>query len=300
MASFDYNHLRYFWAVAHEGSLTRAARHLHVSPSAVSVQVKKLETALGHPLFERRGRGLILTEAGRIALDHADTIFRRGEELVGILQEREGPVRSVLRVGSMATLSRNFQLRFLEPLLGRDDVEIVIRSGALADMIRELEAHRIDVLLTNVTPSRDAATSWVPHAIAEQPVSLVGPPPIPGERRSLEEVLASEALVLPTIESSIRTGFDAFVDRLGIHPRIAAEVDDMAMIRLLAREHHGHAVVPRIVVEDELATGVLAEVAPIPGLMETFVAITPSRRFPNPALRSLLSGGSAPRDRALR
>ena len=134
-------------------------------------------------------------------------------------------------------------------------------------------------------------TSWVAHAIAEQPVSLVGPPRATGaESRELEGVLAQEPLVLPTMASSIRTGFDAYVDRLGIHPKIAAEVDDMAMLRLLAREHVGHAVVPPIVVRDELDAGLLMEIGPIPGLVETFVAITPSRRFPNPLLRSLIQG----------
>ena len=288
MAGFNYNHLRYFWAVAHEGGLTRAANLLHVSPSAVSVQIKKLETELGHALFERRGRELVLTEAGRIALEHADAIFRTGDELVGTLRETEAQARSILRVGSMATLSRNFQLSFLQPILGRDDVGIVVRSGALVELMRELEAHRIDVLLTSVVPHRDASMAWVPHAIDEQPVSVVGPPGRGNRRRPLAEVLADEQLILPTMESGIRLSFDAYVDRLGVTPRVAAEVDDMAMIRLLARAHVGLAVVPPIVVKDELDSGRLVEVAPIPGLVETFFAITPSRRFPHPVLRRLL------------
>src|SRR5690606_21972242 len=123
----NYNHLRYFWAVAHEGNLTRAAARLHVAQSAVSVQIRQLEDQLGHQLFERRGRRLELTEAGRIALDHADAIFEAGAELEGILQARATSARQVLRVGSLATLSRNFQLAFLAPMLGRADVELVIR-----------------------------------------------------------------------------------------------------------------------------------------------------------------------------
>ena len=141
MSTLNYHHLHYFWAVAHEGHLTRAAEKLHVSQSAVSVQIQKLETALGHPLFHRRGRSLELTEAGRIVLDHADAIFSLGRELVGTLGEA-GAERTVLRVGSMATLSRNFQTRFLAPLFGREDVELVIRSGRFADLLRSLEAHR--------------------------------------------------------------------------------------------------------------------------------------------------------------
>lgn len=291
MSTFNYSHLRYFWAVAHDGNLTRAAERLHVSQSAVSVQIQKLEADLGHDLFERRGKQLVLTEAGRIALDHADAIFAMGDELVGTLTERGSLVRQVLRVGALATLSRNFQLTFLQPLLGREDVEVVVRSGAFGDLLQNLEAHRLDVVLSNTAPPRDAATSWVSHALAEQPVSLVGPPKRSRRKRKLEQVLAEEPLVLPSAESSIRMGFDALVDRLGIRPRIAAEVDDMAMLRLLAREHAGLAVVPSIVVKDELDEGLLVEIDQLPGLRESFFAITQSRRFPNPLLRELLGGG---------
>jgi LysR family transcriptional activator of nhaA len=289
----NFHHLHYFWAVAHEGNLTRAAERLHVSQSAVSVQIQKLETDLGHPLFERRGRQLQLTEAGRIVLDHADAIFAMGRDLMGTLRER-GRERIVVRVGSMATLSRNFQLEFLRPLLGREEVEIVVRSGSLAELLRALEAHQLDVVLTNTTPPRDAATAWVAHTLADQPVSLVGPPGARAASRSLADILATEPLLLPVAETGIRADFDALVARLGVTPRIAAEVDDMAMLRLLAREHAGAAVVPAIVVQDELASGVLAEIAPLPGLHEVFSAVTLPRRFPNPLLAELLAAGTVP------
>lgn len=105
----------------------------------------------------------------------------------------------------------------------------------------------------------------------------------------LENRLTTEPLLVPTVESSIRTGFDAMMNRLNIRPNIAAEVDDMAMLRLLAREHVGLAVVPPIVVEDELKGGILYDIAHIPELTEVFFAITLERRFPNPLLRSLIA-----------
>lgn len=291
MAALNYNHLRYFWAVAREGNLTRTAEKLLVSQSALSIQIKKLETQLGHALFERSGRQLLLTEAGRIAFDHAEAIFATGEELLGTLKAQAGERRAVLRVGALATLSRNFQLGFLRPVLGRQDVEVVVRSGTTPDLLQALESHRLDVVLVNVAPRRDAATPWISHAIAEQPVSLVGTPSRIGSKATLELLLAREPLVLPTLESSIRTGFDALLDRLGIRARVAAEVDDMAMLRLLAREDIGLAVVPPIVVKDELASGLLVEIEQLPQLSETFFAVTLTRRFPNPLLRQLLRSG---------
>jgi len=290
----NFNHLRYFWAVAHESHLTRAAERLNVSQSALSIQIQKLEAQLGHELFERRGKQLVLTEAGRIALDHADAIFATGEELLQTLQGRLGGRRQVLRVGALATLSRNFQVGFLRPLLGQAEVEVVVRSGALGELLQSLEAHRLDVVLANVLPPRDAATPWISHEIANQPVSLVGTPRRVAGTTDLATLLAREPLVLPTVEGSIRADFDALADRLGLRPRVAAEVDDMAMMRLMARADIGLAVLPPIVVQDELRTGMLVEATRLPGLHENFYAITLSRRFPNPLLRPLIEGAGAP------
>ncbi|MDA3915083.1 LysR family transcriptional regulator [Oleiagrimonas sp.] len=289
MRALNYNHLRYFWAVAREGNLTRTAEKLRVSQSALSIQIRKLETQLGHDLFERSGRQLRLTEAGRIAFDHAETIFAGGAELLATLKDRPEDRRSILRVGALATLSRNFQIGFLRPLLAREDVEVIVRSGSTAHLLQSLEAHRLDVVLVNVAPQRDAATPWISHPIAEQPVSLIGTPARIGEGGPLARLLAREPLVLPTMESSVRIGFDALIDRMGLRVRIAAEVDDMAMMRLLAREDLGLAVVPPIVVKDELASGRLVEVEQLPHLSETFFAVTMKRRFPNPLLRPLIA-----------
>jgi len=284
----NYHHLRYFWIVAHEGNLTRAAKKYNVAQSALSMQINALEDYLGHPLFERVGRQLVLTEAGHIALDFADAIFAKGDELQGTLGRLKTPQRKVLRVGALATLSRNFQIRFLRAALAEPEVEVIIRSGGLDELLDGLEGYTLDVVLSNIFPLRDQTTRWVIHAINDQPVSLIGRPHPERNDVSVEVLLRDEMLVVPSPESSIRTGFDALVDRLGIHPQIVAEVDDMAMLRLVAREHTGLAVVPPIVVKDELDSGVLVEVATLPGLAETFFAITLTRRFPNPLLNLVL------------
>lgn len=287
MAELNYHHLRYFWAVAHDGNLTRTAERLNLSQSAVSVQIKQLEASLGHPLFERRGRQLILTEAGRIALDHADAIFATGREMIGTLKE-EGRSRKAIRIGALATLSRNFHMEFLRPILGRQDVEIILRSGTSADLLQALETLSLDVVLINRAPFRDAATPFVSHRLSEQPVSLVGTPDLLGGISGLSELLARLPFILPTSDTGVRIGFDALTERLGIRPQIAAEVEDMAMMRLLAREGVGLAVLPPIVVQDELSTGKLVEADRLQGIGETFFAVTLSRRFPNTILSELL------------
>lgn len=288
MQSLNYNHLRYFWAVAHDGNLTRTAERLNLTQSALSVQIRKLEERLGHALFERRGRQLHLTEAGQIVLDHADAIFATGEELLGTLRQT-GAARQALRVGSLATLSRNFQMEFLGPVLGRTDIDLILRSGGAAELLRALEALNLDVVLLNRAPPGDALTPLVTHRLAERLVSLVGTPDRMRSAAGLAERLHQHPIILPTVDSSVRTGFDALADRLGVRPQIVAEVEDMAMMRLLAREDIGLAVLPPIVVKDEIAAGVLVEGEHLPGIVETFYAVTMARRFPNPLVRLLLT-----------
>jgi len=287
MAELNYNHLRYFQAVAHEGNLTRAAARLNVSQSAVSTQIRRLEERLGQALFTRQGRALHLTEAGRIALDHADSIFATGRELVATLQDGRGQ-RQALRVGSLATLSRNFQLAFLRPLLGRTDVEVILRSGSAAELFNALAALHLDLVLTNQPPPADALTPYVVQRLDEQKLSLIGVPELCPVGVTLAERLEEAALVLPSAASGLRMGFDALLDRLGVTPNIAAEVDDMAMMRLLAREGIGLAVLPPIVVRDELASGALVEAEQLSELTEAFYGVSVERRFPNALLSELL------------
>ena len=289
----NYHHLRYFWAVAHDGNLTRTADRLNLSQSALSVQIKQLEERLGHPLFERRGRQLHLTEAGRIALDHADAIFATGQELVATLQEA-GRSRKALRVGALSTLSRNFQIGFLRPLLTRPDVEGILRSGSPAELLEGLESLNVDVVLMNREPPRDSLTPYETHRLAEQPVSIVGTPQRLDPKKPIAALLREQPFILPTGDNSVRTAFDALASRLAVRPQIVAEVDDMAMMRLLAREDIGLALVAPVVVKDELANGRLVEALDHPQIRETFYAITLRRRFPNPLVQELLGAGSGP------
>ncbi|WP_293574959.1 LysR family transcriptional regulator [Phaeobacter sp.] len=286
----NYHHLRYFWAVAHDGNLTRTAQRLNLSQSALSVQIKQLEERLGHSLFDRRGRQLHLTEAGRITLDHADAIFATGQELIATLQDA-GRSRQALRVGALATLSRNFQIGFLRPMLARHDVEVIVRSGSPTELLAGLETLNLDLVLMNREPTTDSLTPYEIHQIADQAVSIVGTPGRFDPETPVRDLVAEHPFVLPTTDSSVRTAFDAMASRLSVVPQVVAEVDDMAMMRLLAREDIGLALVAPIVVQDELTSGRLVEAREHPRIRETFYAITLRRRFPNPLVQELLAEG---------
>lgn len=290
-ARLNYHHLHYFWAVAREGNLTRAARHLHVAQSALSTQIRQLEAQLGQRLFERRGRALHLTEAGRIALDYADTIVSTGNELVGTLRDGRRDEREVLRVGAVATLSRNFQHAFLRPLLGNAAVTVILQSGSIGELLTRLRAHTLDVVLSNRRVGIDADKSWRSRRIARQEVSLVGPP-----RRGVfhyPRALHELPVVLPSHDHDFRTSFDIACEEHQVRPIVVAEADDMAMLRVLARELDAAALVPAVVVRDELHDGRLREYCTVPGIHEEFHAISAQRQFQSPLLRQLLVRSSA-------
>ncbi len=289
MARLNYHHLLYFWAVAKEGNLTRAAQSLHVSQSALSVQVRQLEDQLGQALFTREGRILSLTEAGRIALAYAEQIFETGAELVATLKDGRRRERQVLRIGAVATLSRNFQESFIKPLLARPDVELVLQSGGLGDLLIRLGTHTIDLVLSNRPVQGDSEREWRCRRIARQQVSLIGPPRPKGKAMRFPDDLAGFSLLLPSANSDIRTAFDLLCEQLDIRFRVRAEVDDMAMLRVLARDTDAVALLPSVVVRDELRDGRLQEYCVVPNLYENFYAITVKRRYQHPLLKTLFS-----------
>ncbi|MFO0691993.1 MAG: LysR family transcriptional regulator [Polyangiales bacterium] len=286
----NFHHLHYFWAVAREGNLTRAAKQLRIAPSALSAQIRQLEDQLGEPLFVRQGRTMAISEAGRIALDYAESIFAAGDELVSTLKDGRSR-EQVLRVGTVATLSRNFQESFLGPLLGAPDVRLRLRSGSLDDLVTRLVAHDLDLVLSNRAVQPDEGRAVRTRRIARQGVSLIGHGVRHGFR--FPENLEDVAMIVPGPESEIRAAFDAMLEQAGIRARIVAEVDDMATMRLLARDTDYVTLLPSVVVRDELRSGVLHELCVVPGLFESFYAITVERHFPHPWLRTLLARDEA-------
>lgn len=282
----NFHHLRYFWSVAKEGNLTRAARQLHVSQSALSAQIKQLEADLGQALFQRSGRALVLTEAGRVALEYAEGIFAAGNELEEVLREGRREERQVLRIGAVATLSRNFQENFIRPLLDRTDVDLALVSGSLPELLSRLRVHSLDLVLCNQRVHASATDPWRCRRIARQAISLVGPPATAPFR--FPDDLAHVPVLLPGRDNETRLAFDLRCEQLGLRVHVRAEVDDMALLRLLARDSGGVALIPTVVVQDELRAGRLVELAVVPDLYENFYGVTVQRRYEPPLIGQLL------------
>lgn len=289
MSRLNYHHLYYFWRVATGGNLTRVAEELHVSQSALSSQIRQLEDSMGQALFDRSGRALHLTEWGQRVLAYAEDIFRKGEELASMVQRGTAPEVQVIRVGVLSTMSRNFVDAFLAPLLPDPSVRLVLQSRGIAELLDSLASHTLDVVLSNINVTVNPKRIWQSQVIGRQPVSVVGPAkrkprtPFPGGYQKMR-------WILPSPPSEIRAGFDAFCSSHQYEPDIQAEVDDMAMLRLLARDSGAMAILPQVVVRDEIQRKELREYMALPKVTENFYAITVQRSYQPPALRELLKG----------
>jgi LysR family transcriptional activator of nhaA len=233
---------------------------------------------------------LRLTEVGRFELGYAERIFALGSELTASVRGGAGQKVQRLRVGGVATVSRNFQENFLRPVMGLDDVHLVYESGGLDDLLERLAAHRLDLVLSNRAVAADAGRPWRCRRVARQPVCLVGPPRKGRRGFRFPQDLEGLRLVLPGRNSDIRTQFDLLCEDLGVEPRVFAEVDDMAMLRLVARDSGAVALLPAVVVQDELRARTLAEYCTVPRVHEDFYAITTPRQFQPALLQRLLKG----------
>jgi len=289
LEQLNFHHLFYFWRVAKLGHLRQAAESLHVSQSALSAQIRQLEERLGEPLFIRAGRGLQLSDGGQLVLAYAENIFGLGQELLGRLEGRSQGL-SRLRVGSVATLSRNYQENLLRPLLTEPGLVLTLESGLLDGLLARLVQHQLDLVLANESVPADPDRPLLCQFLGSQAVGIVGPAARwQGHQLRVPEDLEGLEMVLPGPRHALRGQFDALCATAGVQPRLRAEVDDMAMLRLIARDSGWLALLPEVVVQDELRSGLLVSLGGAAELKENFYAITAPRRHRIPLLEGLLS-----------
>lgn len=229
-----------------------------------------------------------LTEAGTIAFEHAESIFATGRELLERMRQSKSE-RKVLRIGAVGPLSKNLQYDFVEPLLQRGDSRICVVSGALKELVRQLHEHQLDLVLSSLPLRADEEHTVHNHLLGEAPVFLAGTLAIRKRRGPFPKWLSGVPLLLPTRQSQVRADFDLLLAEARVEPNLRAEVDDMALLRLLALSGHGLALVPSIVVERELQTRQLRTLIRVPKLGERFYAITLRRRFEDPQIEQVVA-----------
>ena len=254
----NYNHLNYFHVAATEGTVAAAAERLGVTQPTVSEQIKALERALNVALFQRTPSGLRLTEAGKLAFEHTSVMFRAGERLVESLGQSNEEVPRTLRVGISSAVARTTASDFVMPLLALERCMPSIRSADSVELIRELRANELDLVICETEPSvaqRQGLEVTLIQRVHLVAVSSPDVKPLPDWQ--------NVGLVHYRASSSYRWDVETYLDTAGLHPRIAAEADDaMYMVEAAARGGYV-AFVSRSLVRDALEAGRLVVLAEI-------------------------------------
>jgi LysR family transcriptional activator of nhaA len=287
----NYHHLLYFWTVAREGGLAPAGKVLRLSQSAISGQIHRLEESLGHPLFERRGRKLEMTETGRVVFRYAEQIFGLGREMLDVVRERpvDRPLRLV--VGISDVVPKHLVRQLLAPALQQPQrVALVCHEDQFDRLLGSLASHVVDVVIADapVPPSSDL--KLFSHFLGESTVTLVAPPAlVPTLRKSFPASLAGAPFLLPTVGTALRRSLDLWFERNAITPDIIAEAEDSALLKAFAADGMGGMFVPTVIAKQVCRRYDVSEVSAVEDVHERFYAITAERRIVHPAVVAMRS-----------
>jgi len=286
MKWLNYNHLYYFWMVAREGSVVRAAEELMVSQPTVSSQLKDLETALGQPLFERVGRGLALTDAGRIALNYANEMFSLGQQLLNALEHRPAGRALKLAVGVLDVIPKPVVRRLLQPALRLSPpVRLVCREDKADRLLSDLAARRTDVVLTDSPIGTAVPIRGFNHLLGECGVSFFADDELAARfRKGFPKSLNAAPLLLPTDHTAMRRSLNLWFDRRRIHPVVVGEFDDSATMFSFGQAGAGVFPAPSMVaaqIQKERGVRLVGEADKV---RERFYAISLEEKLKHPAV----------------
>ena len=294
MANINYKHLYYFWVVAHEGSMTRAAERLDVAVQTISGQLSLLERNLGKALFVSQGRGLALSDAGRVALGYADQIFQLGEALEEAVRTSGNSNVLRLRAGISDGIPKLLAYQLLEAVLAMpEDVRLICSEGSFEPLLAELALHHIDLVLTDRPAPTGGNLKVFSTQLGDYAAGLFGSAELV-ERYAggYPENLDDAPLFLPSRQNALRGRIDRWIESIGIRPRIVGEFQDSALLTTFGRAGLGFFPAPLV-----LAGQVASQLDAVPlgamsGVSEQIYAISNDRRIRHPAIEVLCA--SAP------
>jgi LysR family transcriptional activator of nhaA len=287
--ALNFHHLRYFWVVAQEGSVTGAANRLGVAVQTISAQIAQLEKSLGRSLLAPQGRRLVPTEAGRLALTYADQIFQLGERMDAALREADVGNALRLAVGISDALPKLIAYRLTEAVfLLPQPVRLVCREGEFDTLLAELALHRLDVVLTDRPAPHGGNLKVFSHALGEFAITLYGAPELARRyRKGFPANLDGAPLLLPTRGSALRGQIERWLETHDLAPRIVGEFEDSALLTTFGRAGIGLFPAPSVL-GDEIAAQLGAEpVGLLADVSENYYAISNERRIRHPAVEAI-------------
>lgn len=284
-------HLRYFWATAHAGSVAAAANQLHVTPQTVSAQIKILEDDLGNALFKPVGRGLELTDAGRVALSYADEIFALAQEMVASLRADVAPHQTMasFRVGIFDAIPKSLTHRLLASLKSAEKpIRLVCREGSIDSLLGELALHRLEMVLADRPMPAGLSVRGHSRKLGESAVAFFAAPGLARRRTAFPACLNGAPVLLPGPNTAVRGDLDRWLGDARLSPRVVGEFDDSALMKVFGEANEGYFPSPALISEEISARYGVREVGRVPGVREAFWLISTERRIQNPEVRAVL------------
>lgn len=287
----NYHHLHYFWMVAREGTIARAAEKLRLTHPTVSTQIKVLEDAIGEKLFERQGRRLVLTEVGHVVNRFAEEIFSLGREMLDTVKGRPTGKPPRLVIGVADSVPKLLVGRLLEPMRElAQPPHIICREDRPERLLAELAVHMIDVVVSgSPAPIGSGIKVWS-HLLGECGVAFFAAPALGISRRSFPRCLDGAPMVLPTANAVSRRALEEWFDSLKLRPNVVAEVEDSALLKTLGQAGWGVFPAPSAIIDSVQEQYRVAAIGTTEEVRERFYAITAERKIKNPSVVAIQEG----------
>lgn len=286
---FNYRHLYYFWVVAKEGGVARAADRLDMAAQTVSAQVRELERTLGYALLKPAGRGLTLTDAGMAAMRQADLIFQLGEQLPSVVRDAVSSPTVRLSVGISDGLPKLVARQLLQPVVATPNLRLLCHQDAFDDLLGDLALHRLDVVLSDRPAPANPNIKLYSHAMGSSPIAWYGT----GEHaakamRDFPASLAEVPVLLPTAHTAVRMRLNHWFEQHGLQPRIAGEFEDSALLKTFGASGMGVFPAAQWVHEELMARYGVLHLGPCEGVSEHYFAIGTEKKVLHPLVQQLL------------
>jgi LysR family transcriptional activator of nhaA len=253
MYRLNHHHLFIFWNLARLGTFTSTAKELSIAQSAVTSQVKNLETILGFELIDRDNRRKpTLTEAGQKVLEYADLIFEASSELMKWAHQGNVATNQIIRIGALSGLSRNLQFEFLKPIVGNPKIKIEVTTGDKDKLVRLLREHSLDIILSSQSIQLEGKSTFHSHILMKSPLVFVIGANVLKKKQTLREILSNKSIYMPGHNFEARTELEALFERMQISPKVIGEIDDVALLRIFALRSGELVVLPELGVKGDI------------------------------------------------
>lgn len=287
----NYHHLRYFHAVAREGSLSRASEVLHTSQPSICAQVKQLEASLGETLYRRSGRSIALTDFGRIIYGYAEEIFSLGREMLTTARVAPSNRGVRLHLGVVDSFPKLLSLGILRPVFAsQPPVRVICHEGKMDDLLGQLGAHRLDALLADEPPPTGGSVRTFHHPLGDSGVTFCATPELAGKLPGrFPKNLHGAPVLLPTPNTSLRRDLDRWFYARGVEPRVVGEFEDAALAKVVASDGVGITVVPSVVDSEAVERYGFVPLGKTEECLISLYLITSERRIVHPSVSLLVA-----------